>query len=76
MGVLIQIRDVDDSVRARLKARAAARGVSFNAYLRALLRDAADRPNVDHTLATIAARRDKIEPSSTALIRADRDGRS
>ena len=57
MGVLIQIRDVDDSVRARLKARAAARGVSFNTYLRALLWDAAERPNVDDTLATIAARR-------------------
>ena len=73
MTVLVQVRDVDVAVRDTLKARAAKAGVSFNAYLKTLLTEAAARPTRDDVLARISARSERATISSTALIRTLRD---
>jgi plasmid stability protein len=75
MTVLVQIRDVDASVRDELKARAARSGVSFNSYLRDLLAVAAARPTREVVLARIQARTGGATASATELIRAERDAR-
>ncbi len=65
MGVLVQIRDVPDEVHRRLKARAAAAGMSLTAYLREVLERSATRPTPAELSARIAAR-GAIEPDQTA----------
>jgi plasmid stability protein len=56
MGVLVQIRDVPESVHRALKSRAAAAGMSFSEYLRTLLARAAERPAPEELAARIRAR--------------------
>ncbi len=73
MSVLVQIRDVDESVRDQLRARAARSGISFNSYLRDLLTSAAVRPVREDVLARIQARTESATASATAIIRAERD---
>lgn len=75
MGVLVQIRDVDESVRDTLKARAAARGQSLNSYLRALLTETARRPSRVDTLARIDRRVETSARSAVEIVRAERDAR-
>lgn len=75
MAVLVQIRDVDASVRDELKARAARSGISFNSYLRDLLAVAAARPMREDVLARIQARTEEATASAADLIRAERDAR-
>jgi antitoxin FitA len=71
MGVLVQIRDVPEPVHRSLKARAAASGMSFSEYLRALLERSAERPTPEELAARIrtrgAAARD--EPSERSVRR-------
>ena len=76
MGVLIQIRDVPEEVRRRLKARAASKGESLNEHLRRLLEEAAARPTREELFARIESRGRPVEESSAGLIRAERDARS
>ncbi|GAA5165832.1 FitA-like ribbon-helix-helix domain-containing protein [Ornithinimicrobium tianjinense] len=73
MAVLIQIRDVDESVRDVLKARAARQGISLNLLLRRLLEDEAARPERNQVFARVAARSERAAMSSTDLIRSLRD---
>ncbi|WP_122263827.1 FitA-like ribbon-helix-helix domain-containing protein [Ornithinimicrobium cerasi] len=73
MSVLIQIREVDESVRDVLKARAARQGISLNLLLRRLLEDEAARPERDDVFARVAARSERATASSTDLIRGLRD---
>ena len=75
MAGLVQIRDVPDDARQALKARAAARGVSLNEYLRALLVEEASRPTVAEVLARARSRSERSPVSSVDIIRADRDNR-
>ncbi len=56
MGVLVQIRDVPEPVHRVLKARAAAAGMSFSEYLRAVLARTAERPTPEELAARIRAR--------------------
>jgi plasmid stability protein len=56
VGVLVQIRDVPESVHRTLKARAAASGTSLSEYLRELLTRAAARPTPDELVDRIRAR--------------------
>jgi len=56
MGRNIQIRDVPDEVHRVLATRAASRGLSLTAYLRAELTRVAERPPVADVLARAAAR--------------------
>ncbi|MFB9733288.1 MULTISPECIES: FitA-like ribbon-helix-helix domain-containing protein [Ornithinimicrobium] len=73
MSVLIQIRDVDETVRDTLKARAARQGISLNLLLRRLLEEEASRPERAEVLDRVAARSERSTVSSTALIRQLRD---
>ena len=77
-GVLVQIRDVDPSVRDRLKARAADEGVSLNTLLKRLLGQAAQVPSRAEVLRRISERGDLLPPTApvtTNLIREMRDDR-
>lgn len=53
---LLQVRNVSDPVRRVLKARAAAQGLSMNAYLLHLLEREAARPTVREVLDRAARR--------------------
>jgi plasmid stability protein len=76
MAGLVQIRNVPDDARQALKARAAARGESFNEYLLKLLIEEAARPTVREVLERARARSERSAVSSVDMIRADRDSRS
>lgn len=76
MAQLLQIRGVPEPVRRTLKARAAARGVSLNAYLLELLSREAERPAVEEVLARAAGRAEHARGSAlgaVAAARAERD---
>ncbi len=69
----MQVRDVEKEVRDRLKAAAAAEGLSLNAYLVRLLSREASTPTRREVLARIAARSERSDISSVDLIRAGRE---
>jgi plasmid stability protein len=71
MGVLVQIRDVPEPVHRTLKARAAASGMSFSQYLRALLARSAERPTPEELAARVRARGPgrRDEPSELSVRR-------
>jgi plasmid stability protein len=73
MAGLIQIRNVPEDARRALKARAAARGESFNEYLLKLLIEDASRPTVREVLARAAGRSEQATESSVETVRRDRD---
>lgn len=50
MSSLLQVRDVPDEARRTLKARAAARGKSLNAYMLELIARETERPTVGEVL--------------------------
>jgi plasmid stability protein len=54
--VAVTIRDIPDTVRDELAARAARAGKSLQEYLRGLLVDAADKPTVEEVLARARSR--------------------
>ena len=76
MTGLVQIRNVPDNARRVLKARAAARGESLNAYLLNLLIEDASHPTIKEVLTRARERSERSEISSVEIIRADRDSRS
>ena len=74
MGVMIQIRNVPETLHRRLKSRAALAGMSLSDYLLQEIRQTADRPTVDE----LRARLHKLppvtlSPSPAEIIRAERD---
>ena len=75
MGSLLQIRNVPDDVRRTLKARAAARGQSLNAYLLDLVDREVERPTVDEVLERSARRSRRLRESSFDVVQAGRDER-
>jgi plasmid stability protein len=76
MTILLQIRNVPDETRRILKARAAARGESLNAYLLEMINREVARPTVEEVLDR-AARRAERSPVSAldalSAARAERD---
>lgn len=72
MSSLLQIRDVSDQTRRRLKARAAARGQSLNAYLLDLFDREVARPTVAEVLDRAAQRAERGGVSSVEVIQAAR----
>jgi plasmid stability protein len=73
----IIVRNLDDSVIARLKARASRTGKSLEQSVRDILSDAA-KPSREEVLAEMDRIRERIGPVSldaTDLIREDRDSR-
>lgn len=76
MAVMIQVRNVPDSLHRRLKARAADAGISLSDYLLGQLREIAERP----TLADFRERLHTRRPvqaafDSAALLRDERTSR-
>jgi plasmid stability protein len=76
MGVLVQIRDLPESVHRTLKARAAASGTSLSEYLRTMLAREAARPTPAELAARVAARGpvERVEPSELAVRRLRESG--
>jgi plasmid stability protein len=69
---LLQIRDVPDEARRGLKARAAARGQSLNAYLLDVLNREVARPPVADVLQRAAQRAERASASAGDAIDAAR----
>lgn len=77
MAHLLQIRNVSDLTRRALKARAAARGESLNAYLLDLIERDVARPTVKEVLDRAARRAERASASALDLLdaaRAEREG--
>ncbi len=77
MGVLVQIREVPESVHGTLKARAAHAGTSLSEYLHAELEQLAQRPTRDELLQRVLEREATSEGGESAAesVRALRDSR-
>jgi len=75
MGSLLQIRNVPDDARRALKARAAARGESLNAYLLELINREVARPTVSEVLKRASRRAERTEVSAIDVVDAARMGR-
>ena len=76
MSSLLQIRDVPEETRRALKARAAARGESLNAYLLQLIEREVARPTVREVLDRAARRAERANVSALdgiAAARAERE---
>ena len=77
MSSLLQIRDVPEEARRGLKARAAARGQSLNAYLLDVIDREVGRPTVAEVLDRAAQRAERATASAADVVaaaRAERDG--
>ncbi len=68
MGSLLQIRNVPDEARRVLKARAAGRGESLNAYLLNLLDREVARPTVAEVLDRAARRSERAEARAVDVL--------
>ena len=74
MGSLLQIRDVPDQVRRRLKARAAERGQPLNAFVLDLIDQEVARPAPAEVVQRAAERAERATASAvTALAEARED---
>ena len=74
MSKMVQIRNVPDKLRRRLKARAALAGLSLSAYLLAHLREVAEQPTVDELQARLQRHPPlKLSISPADAVRAERD---
>lgn len=77
MSSLLQIRNVPDEERRALKARAAARGESLNAYLLELISREVARPTVGEVLERAARRAEHGAETAVGALnaaRSERDG--
>ncbi len=75
MSSLLQIRDVSDEARRGLKARAAARGQSLNAFLLDLIERETARPTVAEVLDRAAQRAERANACAAEVIAAARGER-
>jgi plasmid stability protein len=76
MTVMIQIRNVPDTLHRRLKARAALAGMSMSEYLLNEISYLAERPTIEELRAVLSSRaaaRPSVAPAKA--VRAERDGR-
>ncbi|MCI0443904.1 hypothetical protein L0244_23490 [bacterium] len=76
MSIMIQIRNVPDSLHRRLKAKAAMAGMSLSDYLLAEIRTAAEKPT-EEELRERLSRRSAVNPSLSPAnaVRQERDRR-
>lgn len=77
MSGLLQIREVPEESRRGLKARAAARGQSLNAYLLDIIDREVSRPTIAEVLDRAAQHAERATASAADVItaaRAERDG--
>jgi antitoxin FitA len=77
MPVMIQIRNVPDSLHRRLKSRAALAGMSLSDYLLREIREVAERPTLEEFQAHLRQRRvtKELSPSLAQIVREERDRR-
>ena len=75
MVSLLQIRGVPDQTRRELKARAAARGQSLNAYLLELVDREVSRPTVAEVFRRAAQRAERATGSAVDIVEAARVAR-
>ncbi|HWA92006.1 MAG TPA: hypothetical protein VG889_18340 [Rhizomicrobium sp.] len=76
MSKMIQLRNVPDEVHRKLKARAAANGMSLSDFLTREVRKVADRPTEEEMRKRLAALpRHELDPSPTQVLREERDRR-
>ena len=75
MSSLLQIRDVPEEARRGLKARAAARGQSLNAYLLDIIERETARPTVAEVLDRAAQRAERANASAVEVVVAERGER-
>ena len=76
MSSPVQVRNVPDETRRALKARAASRGESLNAYLLDVLEREASRPTVADVLARARARSERSGAPSLGVVAAARAQRA
>jgi plasmid stability protein len=74
MSIMIQIRNVPESLHREIKSRAARAGMSLSDYLLAELRQLAERPTLEEVRARLA-RYPEVTPtlSPAEAVRAERD---
>jgi plasmid stability protein len=74
MGVMVQIRNMPDSLHRKLKARAALAGMSLSDYLLREIGHVAERPTPEEMRARLESL-PALEPVMTSadIIRAERD---
>jgi hypothetical protein len=70
---ILQVRDISESVVAKLRARAVEEGISLSAYVRRLLTDDAGQETISEVIARISSRA-PVEVSDEEIISAIRDG--
>jgi plasmid stability protein len=76
MSVMIQIRNVPETLHRRLKSRAALAGMSLSDYLLAELRHVAERPSLAEMIERLEQRpATDPHPSPEEAVRAERDSR-
>jgi len=76
MGVMVQIRNVPETLHRQLKSRAALAGMSLSDYLLREIRQVAERPTLDELRARLRSRTE-LTPSlpPAEAVRAERDRR-
>lgn len=76
MAMMVQIRNVPDSVHRQIKARAALAGMSMSEYILREIRRSLDRPTREELLRRIASLPEvQVSPSPAEVVRAERDSR-
>ena len=76
MSIMIQIRNVPDSLHRRLKSRAALAGMSLSDYLLGEIREVAGRPTLEELRARLERRSPvKLSIDPAQSVRAERDSR-
>jgi plasmid stability protein len=73
-STILQVRDVPEDVLARLRERAASRGISLSAYVRELLADEARQETMNEVIKRIATRA-PAEVSDEEILAAIHEGR-
>jgi antitoxin FitA len=70
---ILQVRDIPESVVAKLRARAAEEGISLSAYVRRLLTNDARQETISEVIERISSRA-PVEVSDEEIVSAIRDG--
>lgn len=74
MAIMVQIRNVPDTLHRRLKSRAALAGMSLSDYLLNELRQLAERPTLDELQTRLRSRTEtSLSMAPADVVRAERD---